>query len=175
MPASVPKRCDGSAYGDGVTEPSETPTHLPTATAATIATGGVALAASAFFAWVAKGAGSSMSLQAVGDLVLRDRWSRIPRWFGVLAYVVPVCGGIAIVVAGLPATTARRVLRPIAGLVTALLAAVGVTLAVRTRMPSIGFVLAALGAALLLVGVVVLRQAAVGTDAGTGTGAPASD
>ena len=81
---------------------------LSAATAALVAGGGLLLAASAFLSWLWNGAGSAMSLRDLGDFLLGDRWPTTSRWFGLLAYVIPVCGGVAIIVAGLRIGVAPR-------------------------------------------------------------------
>lgn len=73
------------------------------------AVGGALLVVSAFLRWVGSGAGSTLSLRDLGDLLLSDRFGVVSRWFGAIAYVVPLCGGVAIVAAGLSRRAARRV------------------------------------------------------------------
>lgn len=123
------------------------------AAAATTAAGGLALAVSAFLPWISRGAGSSMSLRDIADFVLGDGWSTIPGWLGAVAYAVPVCGGLAIIGAGLPLTAGRRVLIPAAAVAGMLLAITGIGLAVRTQWPAAGFVVAVLGEVALFAGI----------------------
>ena len=114
--------------------------------------------ASAFLPWWWSGAGSSISLRDVGDLVLGAGWNGARPWWGLLAYVVPVCGGVAIIVAGVPERTARRLGLPLAALVVLLVAAFGMTMAVRHRAPSVGYGIAVLGTISLAAGAIATTR-----------------
>lgn len=99
-----------------------------------------------------------MSLRDVGDFLLGDRWPAISRWFGLLAYVVPVCGGIAVIGAGLPAAVARRILPVVAGAAGLLLLIAGVVFVFRTQLPGPGYAVAVLGDLLVVGGVWAIRR-----------------
>ena len=131
---------------------------LSEAIAALVAGGGLLLAASAFLSWLWNGAGSAMSLRDLGDFLLGDRWPTTSRWFGLLAYVIPVCGGVAIIGAGLRIGVARRVLAAAGLLAAVLLAVAAVLFTVRTRLPGPGFALAAVGDGLILAGWWICRR-----------------
>lgn len=66
------------------------------------ALGGVLLLGAALLPWSRRGAGSTIALREVADLVLSgtvDAWA--PRWAGLVVYAVPLGGALLLVGAGL--------------------------------------------------------------------------
>ena len=95
---------------------------------------------------------------ALGDFLTGARWPTTSRWLGLLAYGIPVCGGVAIIGAGLRIGVARRVLAAAGLLAAVLLAVAAVLFTVRTRLPGPGFALAAVGDGLILAGWWICRR-----------------
>lgn len=128
------------------------PVDLSAGAASAMAVGGALLVASAFLTWLGRGAGSALSLRELGDFLLRDRWSTVPRWTGLLAYVIPVCGGLSVIAAGLTADRARRLGAVLGGIVGGMLLLAAAMMVVRDRVPAAGFLVAVAGDAGVLVG-----------------------
>lgn len=64
--------------------------------------GGLLLLAAALLPWSTRGAGSTIALRRIGDLVLAgtvDAW--VPRWAGLAVYLVPLGGALVLVGTGL--------------------------------------------------------------------------
>lgn len=69
---------------------------------ATGSVGGLLLLAAAFLPWSGQGAGSTIALRRIGDLVLAgtvDAW--VPRWAGAVVYCVPLGGAVLLIGTGL--------------------------------------------------------------------------
>lgn len=143
--------------------PYETPSpgrvreELGTAAVSLIVAGAVAWVVSAFLPWLGRGSGSVMSLRDVGDLLLEDRWSTVPRWVGLVAYIVPICGGLALIAAGLERTVARRIVTVLVIAAATIVVVATIVLVTKDRAPALGFVLAVVGTLLEGVGVVAAR------------------
>ncbi|MGI8938097.1 MAG: hypothetical protein ACR2JF_07785 [Iamia sp.] len=72
------------------------------ASRASAALGGLLLLVATAMPWSGRGAGSSIALHRVGDLILSgavDAWAS--RWIGLVVYAVPLSGALLLVGAGL--------------------------------------------------------------------------
>ncbi len=92
-----------------------------TASQAIGALGGALLLTAAAAPWAERGAGSTIALHRVGDLILSgavDAWA--PPWAGLAVYTVPLAGALLLVGAGLggrvgPAVSGGAVVLAVAG------------------------------------------------------------
>lgn len=132
--------------------------HNSHTVAALTAIGGALLVVAAFLPWVSRGAGSTVPLREIGDLLLADRFGVVPTWLGVLPYTVPLAGAVAIVAAGLRRTTTRRITAACVLVAGALVVATPVLLVQRDRAPAGGWAVAAAGEALLVVALAFNRR-----------------
>ena len=100
--------------------------------------GGLAVVASMFLPWVDRGGGSTVPLRSLGDLLLAgDLGGRVPRWLGVVVYLIPLAGAIVIVADGLGPR--GRGIGVAAFVVAVVLVVMGVVLPfVRDRRPGAG-------------------------------------
>lgn len=96
--------------------------------------GGLALVVSTFLAWPARGAGSSVAAHRIGDLLLSEAsrpW--LPRWAGLVVYLVPAGGAVLMVASGVQAAAAPWL--KLAGLVPAALVTAIVVVTLSKRHP----------------------------------------
>lgn len=78
------------------------PQRAPTTSLVSGAVGGVLLLGSTFLPWSGEGAGSTVALRRIGDLVLSGTVDAlVPRWAGVTVYLIPLGGAVLLVGAGL--------------------------------------------------------------------------
>lgn len=120
--------------------------------------GGLAVVASAFASWVDRGAGSTVALHELGDLLLGGTVARVvPRWAGVVPYLIPAAGAVVVAAAGVHGRAARRVVVA-AVVVLAVLVAVAIALPVARHVrPALGQAVAGAGVALASLGLVLSR------------------
>lgn len=120
-----------------------------------LALGGVLLLISTFVPWSRHGAGSTIALRRVADLVLSGRVDAVvPRAAGLVVYAVPLGGALLLIAAGLggrsaPAVAAVGALLGLAGTALAALALLD-----RTEVGG-GTALATSGAILGILGLVL--------------------
>ena len=108
--------------------------------------GGCLAVASAFVPWIGQGAGSTVALHDLGDLVLGGTVSSmIPRWVGLAAYLIPALGAAIVLLAGLHGRPARRAVVALTAVLAVLVVAAIVLPLARDRRPDLGQLLAALG------------------------------
>jgi hypothetical protein len=118
--------------------------------------GGVALVASAFRPWIAHGAGSSLDLHDLGDMVLGGTVSAVvPRWFGLLAYLIPVLGACLIVASSVETRLGRRLTMMCGAVVLILVVAATVLPFVRHGRPTWGQLVAGVGAVVACAGILI--------------------
>jgi hypothetical protein len=126
------------------------------------ALGGLALVGSTFLAWTASGAGSNISAHRLGDLLLSDAakpW--VPRWFGLVVYLVPVGGVLVIVASGLDLAAAPLVKSVGLGVAALVTAATVVAMPMRHALDlGPGALLAVAGLALGFLSVLADRRSA---------------
>jgi hypothetical protein len=121
--------------------------------------GGLAIVASAFLPWVAHGAGSSLDLHDLGDLVLGgDVSAVVPRWVGLAAYVIPVIGALLIVTAAVEGRRARRLTAVWGVAAVLLIAAAAILPFFHHGRPSLGQLVAGVGAVLSCTGTFLRRR-----------------
>jgi hypothetical protein len=136
------------------------------------AAGGLLVALSMSGPWAQRGLGSSLSGRALADLLLAGTVeSVVPRWAGAALYLIPVCGALAVVAAGLPAPVGPRVLVGAALAAAALDLAVSLALDGRPlRAPGWGAVVLHAGAVLALAAAIGLLVATARSSSTTGSG-----
>lgn len=116
--------------------------------------GGVLVVASAFLPWVDRGLGSSLALYDLGDLLLGgDVAAVVPRWAGVLPYLIPGSGALLILLAGIDGSPwAQRGRSVVTVLLVALVLSATVLPLLRHVRPSGGQLVAGIGAVLVVAG-----------------------
>jgi hypothetical protein len=121
--------------------------------------GGLAIVASAFLPWVARGLGSTVDLHDLGDLVLGGTVSAvIPRWIGLVAYVIPAIGALLIVSSGVEPGWARRTSAVLALGALVLTAVATILPFTRHAHPWLGQAVAGAGAVAACVGATLRRN-----------------
>ena len=126
--------------------------------------GGALLVASMFAGWVDRGAGSSMALHAIGDLLLEGTLSATAsRWFGVVVYLIPVSGAALMLGAGMGGRAERYVTR-VALVVAVVMTSMGVVLPLwKHHQLGFGQALAVAGSVLVAGSLINRRKRSTGT------------
>jgi hypothetical protein len=80
------------------------PPTAPTVSLAAGSAGGLLLVAATFLPWSDRGAGSAIALRRIADLVLSGAVDAfVPRWAGLVIYLIPLGGALVLIGAGLGA------------------------------------------------------------------------
>jgi predicted benzoate:H+ symporter BenE len=120
--------------------------------------GGVLIVASAFLPWVAHGLGSSVDLHDLGDLLLGGTVSAvIPRWVGLVAYLIPIVGAALIMGSSIEGARARRWTAALAVAALVLVLAAALMPLTRHAHPWLGQLVAGLGVLMACIGVALRR------------------
>ena len=121
--------------------------------------GGVLVVASAFLPWVAHGIGSSVDLHDLGDLLLGGAVSAVvPRWVGLVAYLIPIIGAALIVGSSIEGRRARRWTGALAFAALVLVTAASLLPLTRHARPWLGQLVAGVGAIMACIGGVLRRR-----------------
>jgi hypothetical protein len=121
--------------------------------------GGVFIVASVFLPWVSHGIGSSVDLHDLGDLLLGGTVSAvIPRWVGLVAYLIPIVGAALIVGSSVEGIRARRWTGVLAVAALLLVMVAGALPFARHARPWLGQLVAGVGAVVACIGVMLRRR-----------------
>jgi hypothetical protein len=126
-----------------------------------VPSGEAAVVAASFLPWVDRGAGSTLALHDLGDLLLGGAVSSVvPRWIGAIAYVIPACAAFAVLAAGIEGAAARRAVVALVSGQAVLVVVATVLPLVRNARPGLGQLLATVGTMAAVAGLLMRRSGA---------------